>query len=386
MRNPVRPLPLAVLLAAAGQGGCTGISVQPFGILASGQAVQRVTLENDRGMRLSYIDYGATLVSAEVADRRGRRRNVILSLPDLESYVRTKRRFASVIGRYAGRIGGARFTLDGRTVQLPANARGVAIHGEPDGYEKRVWQRQDFADAASIGSIYRLVSGDGDQGFPGRLELTVTYRLMRGSDEFRIEYAASTDAPTVLNPTNHAYFNLAGAGSAGMSSHRFRIAADRYAVTDEKKVPTGELAGVAGTPLDFRRPAGIARWLEAGQGAPASAAAAALLGSPPGYDHALMFPKRPGEYALVAVVDELASGRRMEVRTTAPSVLFNSGNGFDGSEPGAEGRAYARYDGFALETQGLPDAPNKPQFPSTVLRPGEAFRSMTSFRFGLRGR
>lgn len=257
MHNPMRPLLLALLLAAAGQGGCTGISVQPFGILAGGQAVQRVTLENDRGMRLSYIDYGATLVSAEVAGKRSERRNVILSLPDLDGYVRTKRRFASVIGRYAGRIGGARYTLDGRTVQLPANAKGIAIHGEPNGYEKRLWQRQDFADAASIGSIYRLVSEDGDQGFPGRLEVSVTYRLMRRSDEFRIEYAATTDAPTVLNLTNHAFFNLAGAGSAGMATHRFRIPAGRYAVTDGKKVPTGELASVAGTPLDFRRPSSV---------------------------------------------------------------------------------------------------------------------------------
>jgi aldose 1-epimerase len=374
MHNPMRPLLLVVLLAAAGQGGCTGISVQPFGILAGGQAVQRVTLENDRGMRLSYIDYGATLVSAEVAGRRGERRNVILSLPDLDSYVRTKRRFASVIGRYAGRIGGARYTLDGRTVQLPANARGIAIHGEPHGYEKRLWQRQDFADAASIGSIYRLVSPDGDQGFPGRLELSVTYRLMRRSDEFRIEYAATTDAPTVLNLTNHAFFNLAGAGSAGMATHRFRIAAGQYAVTDAKKVPTGELASVAGTPLDFRRPAGVMQWLAGG-------ASSALLGTPPGFDHALLFAKKPGAYGLVAVVDELESGRRMEVRSTEPSVLFNSGNGFDGTEAGSEGRAYARYDGFALETQGLPDAPNQPHFPSTVLRPGAVFRSVTGFRF-----
>lgn len=374
MHNPMRPVLLTVLLAAAGQGGCTGISVQPFGILAGGQAVQRVTLENDGGMRLSYIDYGATLVSADVAGKGGERRNVILSLPDLDAYVRTKRRFASVIGRYAGRIGGARYTLDGRTVQLPANAKGIAIHGEPNGYEKRLWQRQDFADAASIGSIYRLVSEDGDQGFPGRLEISVTYRLMRRSDEFRIEYAATADAPTVLNLTNHAYFNLAGAGSAGMASHRFRIAADRYAVTDEKKVPTGELASVAGTPLDFRRQAGVMQWLAGG-------ASSALLGTPPGFDHALLFAKKQGAYGLVAVVDELESGRRMEIRSTEPSVLFNSGNGFDGTEAGSEGRSYARYDGFAFETQGLPDAPNQPHFPSTVLRPGAVFRSVTGFRF-----
>lgn len=362
----------AALLAAAGQGACTGIAAQPFGVTPAGQAVQRVTLENDRGMRLSYIDYGATLLSAEVADRSGRRRNVILSLPDLDSYLRTNRRFAAVIGRYAGRIGGARYTLDGRTVQLPANAKGVAVHGGPHGFDKRLWRRQDFADAASLGSIYRLVSEDGDQGFPGRLEVSVTYRLMRRSDEFRIEYAARTDAPTVLNLTNHAYFNLAGAGSAGMGTHRFRIPAERYAVTDAKKIPVGDLASVAGTPLDFRKPAGVMERLAAGD---------PLLGEPAGYDHALVFTKKAGAYALVGVVDETGSGRRMEIRSTEPSVLFNTGNGFDGSEMGSEGRAYARYDGFAFETQHLPDSPNQPHFPSTALRPGQEFRSVTSFRF-----
>ena len=362
----------AALLAAAGQGGCTGIAAQSFGVTPAGQAVQRVTLENDRGMRLSYIDYGATLLSAEVADRRGRRRNVILSLPDLDSYLRTSRRFAAVIGRYAGRIGGARYTLDGRTVQLPANSKGVAIHGDPHGFDKQVWRRHDFADAASLGSIYRLVSEDGDQGFPGRLEVSVTYRLLRRSDEFRIEYAATTNAPTVLNLTNHVFFNLAGAGSAGMAAHRFRILAERYAVTDEKKIPLGELASVAGTPLDFRRPAGVMERLDAG---------ASLLGVPAGFDHPLVFDKKNGAYALVGVVDETGSGRRMEIRSTEPSVLFNSGNGFDGSEMGSEGHAYGRHDGFAFETQHLPDSPNQPHFPSTALRPGQEFRSVTSFRF-----
>lgn len=360
----------AVLLAVAGQGGCTGITVQAFGAMPSGQPVGRVTLENDLGMRLSYIDYGATLLAAEVADRHGRRRNVILGLPDLDAYLRTKRRFAAVIGRYAGRIGGARFTLDGRTVQLPANAKGMAVHGDPHGFDKRLWRRQDFADAASIGSIYRLVSEDGDQGFPGRVEVSVTYRLMRRSDEFRIEYGATTDAPTVLNLTNHAFFNLAGAGSAGMATHRFRILASRYAVTDAQKIPLGGLAGVAGTALDFRTPAGIAQRLAAGD---------PLLGTPPGYDHALVFDH--GSDGLVAVIDEASSGRRMAIRSTEPSVVFFSGNGFDGSETGSEGRAYQRHDGFAFETQHLPDSPNQPQFPSTVLRPGQTYRSVTSFRF-----
>lgn len=363
----MRLLLAIALLGAAGQGGCTGISVQPFGFMPSGERVEKVTLTNDRGMQLSYIDYGATLTSALVADRRGERRNIILNLPDLPSYLRTTRRYAAIIGRYAGRIGNGSYPLDGRTVQLPVNARGTALHSDPNGFDKRLWQRRDFADAASIGSVYTLVSADGEQGHPGRLEVSVTYRLLRRSDEFRIEYAAVTDAPTVINLTSHAYFNLAGAGSTGLDTHRFRINAPQYAVLDAKKVPTGELAPVDGTPLDFRQPANAMVRLKP----------SALLGDPAAYDHALVFAK-PG---LVGVIDETRSGRRMEVRTTEPSLVFNTGGGLDGSEMGGEGYAYQRHDGFAFETQHLSDSPNRPNFPSTVLRPGQRFTSETAFRF-----
>ncbi len=371
--RPCLPVPLALLaLLAAGQGHCTGIAVQPYGTLAGGETVEKVTLTNDRGMQLSYIDYGATIVAATVADRHGRRSNVILDLPDLAAYQRSTRKHAAIIGRYAGRIGGARYTLDGKTVQLQPNARGITIHGGPPGYEQRLWRRRDFADSASIGSVYTLVSPDGDQAFPGRLTVNVTYRLLRARDELRIEYQAVTDAPTVVNLTNHAYFNLAGAGSAGIDTHRFQFAADRYAVTDAKRVPTGELASVAGTVLDFRQGASAAARLRAGD---------ALLGEPAGFDHSLVFAKPVGQLAMVAAVDDTASGRRMEISTTEPSVQFYSANAFDGGERGSTGRAYQRYDGFAFETQHLPDSPNQPAFPTTALYPGEVFRSVTSFRF-----
>ncbi|GGB93608.1 aldose epimerase family protein [Pseudoduganella buxea] len=367
---------LLALLAAAGQGRCTGIAVQPYGTLANGAAVEKVTLTNDRGMQLAYIDYGATIVAATVADRHGRRRNVILDLPDLAAYQRSTRKHAAIIGRYAGRIGGARYTLDGKTVRLQPNARGITVHGGPPGYEQRLWRRRDFADSASIGSVYTLVSPDGDQAFPGRLTVNVTYRLLRARDELRIEYEAVTDAPTVINLTNHAYFNLAGAGSAGIDTHRFQIAADRHAVTDAKRVPTGELASVAGTVLDFRQGASAAARLRAGD---------ALLGEPAGFDHSLVFAKPVGRLAMVAAVEDTASGRRMEISTTEPSVQFYTGNAFDGGERGSAegsmGRAYQRYDGFAFETQHLPDSPNQPAFPTTALYPGEVFRSVTTFRF-----
>lgn len=384
---------LVALLASAGPALAARIAAEPYGTGPGGAAVERVTLTNDRGMQLSFIDYGATLTSATVADRIGKRVNIILGAPDLATYMRSNRRYGAIMGRFAGRIGNARFTLDGKTYQLTPNKNGTAIHGDPNGIDRRVWSRTDFADRESIGSVYRLVSPDGDQGMPGRLELSVTYRLLRARDEFRIEYSARTDAPTVLNLTNHAYFNLAGAGSSGLASHRFQVAAERYAAADGKKVPTGELPSVAGTPLDFRTAASAAERLAAAAAAGASlvgaagaagaGAAAGLLGTPPGYDHALVFSKPAGALARVAVIDDLASGRRMEVSTTEPSAQLYTANAFDGAETGAEGRAYQRYDGFAFETQHLADAPNKPHFPSTVLRPGEEFRSVTVFRFGV---
>jgi aldose 1-epimerase len=368
---------------AAGSSAAAAIRAEPYGLTPSGTPVERVTLSNERGMQLSYIDYGATLVAATVADRRGQRTNVILGAPGLAAYMRSNRRYGAVMGRYAGRIGNAKFTLDGKEYQLTPNRNGTAIHGDPHGLDRRVWSRTDFADRESVGSTYRLVSPDGDQGMPGRLELSVTYRLLRHRDEFRIEYAAHSDAPTVLNLTNHAYFNLAGAGSSGLVSHRFQVDADRYAAADGKKVPTGELPSVSGTLLDFRTPASAAARLA--DAAADGGATAALLGTPAGYDHALVFSKPRGTLARVAAIEEAGSGRRMEVSTTEPSAQFYTANAFDGTEMGAEGRAYERYDGFAFETQHLADSPNKPHFPSTVLRPGEEFRSVTVFRFGVAG-
>ena len=370
---------MLVPLLAASAAAATGIRVQPYGVTSKGAPVEQVVLENDNGMRLAYIDYGATLVAAEVADRHGKRRNVILSRPDLAAFEKTQGRYGAIIGRYAGRIGGARYTLDGKTVELTSNGRGVAIHGDPDPYDKRVWRRQDYADRESIGSIYRLHSPDGDQNFPGAMDITVTYRLLRKRDEFQIEYRATTSAPTVLNLTNHVYFNLAGAaaGVEGMETHRFQIDADRYAETDARRVPTGVLLSVADTPLDFRRAASVSARLRAAQGTPLQAPNGGLSG----YDHSLLFSKPAGAYARVAAVTDSVSGRRMEVRTSEPSVQLYSVNGFDGREIGSEGVGYQRYGAFAFETQHLPDSPNHANFPSTALYPGQRFESLTSFRF-----
>jgi aldose 1-epimerase len=355
-------LAVAAIALTVCQVAWAGIVAQAWGHTRAGQAVERVTLTNARGMQVAFVDYGATIAAIKVPGRDGKSGNVMLGLSSLAAYENTQRRHAAVIGRYAGRIGQARYSLNGRQITLPPNAKGVALHGDPNGFDRRVWQRRDFADAASIGSVFSLTSPDGDQGHPGALRVQVTYRLLRRRNELRIEYAASSDAPTVINLTNHGYFNLAGAGSSGMASHAFQINANRFALTDELKVPTGELEKVGGTRFDLRRKGGIDG----------------------DYDHGLVFAKPDGKLALVATIDEAKSGRRMQVWTTEPAVQFNTGNGFDGSETGSEGVAYRKNDGFAFETQHLSDSPNRPEFPSTVLMPGKQFRSETRFRFSVR--
>ncbi len=375
-RAPAWWLSGALLLSSLGALAASHgpFSVREWGRTKASVPVEKVTLTNDLGMHVAYVDYGATLTEIAVKDRRGHLANVVLSLPTLGALEENHRRYGAEIGRYAGRIGGACFSLDGQIVQLQPNAKGIYLHADPDGYDRRVWEREDFTAADSVGSVYTMDSGAGDQGFPGHLRLKVTYRLMRREDVFKIEYTATTDAPTVLNPTNHVFFNLAGAGAQGLATHQFTIEADRYAVTDGLRIPTGELAPVSGTVLDFRQSGSAQARLLAGD---------PLLGQPAGFDHSLAFANWDGTLRRVLRVDEPSSGRRLEVETTEPSVQFNTGNGFDGLEMGSEGVAYQRYDGFAVETQHLPDSPNHPDFPSTRLMPGEVFHSVTVYRFSV---
>ena len=365
---------LALAMCPIAPAMASDIKTSPFGTWTDGRPVERISLENDRHMKLSVIDYGATITSIEVPDRHGRFQNVVLSLPSLADYRASNRRWAGVIGRYAGRIGSAQFPLNGQIIKLVPGASGYTIHSDPDGYDHRLWQHQTFSKAHSIGVTFTLDSPNGDQNFPGHVQLRVTYRLFKGRNEFRIEYSATSDQPTVTNLTNHAYLNLAGVGNPGLAGHRFQILADRFALTDSKKVPTGELASVTGTPLDFRKPVNITPYLT-----PESM----IFGSPTGFDHSLIFSEQNAALKRVAIITERQSGRRLDIATTEPSVQFNSGNGFDGSDTGTEGVAYARYAGFAFETQHLPDSPNHPNFPSTVLIPGQILNSVTSYKFSL---
>jgi aldose 1-epimerase len=350
------------------------LSKQPYGITPQGESIEQVTLINSLGMKVQYIDYACTITRIDVVDKRGKYQNIVLNLPDLESHLKTKRRFAAVIGRYAGRIRGGHYTLNGIFHPLPTNPNGAALHGDPNGFDRRTWERKDFIHKNSMGSTFTIHSPNGDQGHPGNVTIQVKYELMKAKNQFQISYYATTDQPTVLNLTNHAYFNLAGAGRTGLSNHLFQIDANQYLETDGKRLPTGKILSVEQGPLDLRKPVDISPFLSS---------PSETLGAPPEYDHTMVLSKYDGTLKIAAKVHETTSGRTMLLKTTEPAIQFNTGNGFDKSEIGGEGIAYDKYDGFALETFHFPDSPNQPHFPSTVISPDKPFQSRTVFVFGV---
>jgi aldose 1-epimerase len=345
-----------------------------FGVTPLGESVEKITLINSLGMKVQFIDYACTILCMDVEDKKGDFKNVVLNLPDLNSYIHTQRRFAAVMGRYAGRIDGGVYTLNGVTHQLPVNSSGIALHGDPRGFDRRVWRRKDFQLKHSMGSVYSLTSPDGDQGHPGNVIVTVTYELMKRKNEFRMSYHASTDQPTFMTLTNHAYFNLAGAGTAGLASHLFQINADQYLQTDEKKIPSGRLLSVNDTPLDLRVPTEITSHLKT----PSS-----VLGDPPEFDHTMVLSKHNGRLRVAAKVMDQKSARTMQIKTTEPAIQFYTGNGFNKNEIGAEGVAYDKFDGFAMETFHFPDSPNQPHFPSALITPTKPLNSKTILIFDL---
>ena len=343
----------------------------PFGRLSDGRAVTCHTLTNRAGASVSFLDYGGTITAIRVPDRAGRFANVVLAFSTLAEYEASTAHFGALIGRYANRIGGARFAIDGQEYRLPANRGANVLHGGDDGFDRRFWQVTPDADGA--GAVLSLQSPDGDGGFPGTLDVSVTYRL-REDGVFVLDYTARTDKPTVISLTNHAYFNLAGEGAGSVEDHLLQLAATRYTPTDAALIPTGELADVAGTPLDFRRPVPI--------GARLRAAHPALLMAG-GYDHNFVVEGAANATPrMAASVHEPRGGRTLIVETTSPGVQFYSANGLNGAMAGPAGRAYRSGDAFCLETQNFPDAPNKPGFPSAVLRPGTDWRATTIWRFG----
>ncbi|MGZ5785309.1 MAG: aldose epimerase family protein [Ramlibacter sp.] len=349
------------------------ITKRRYGVLTDGRTVDEYTLDNGRGMSLCAINFGGIVTALNVPDRDGIAANIVLGLPNLHDYETRNPNMGTIVGRYANRIAGGRFELDGETFELPRNNGTNTLHGGPVGFGKRWWDIAPLpiADDGSVAIELSLDSAAGDQGFPGRLQATVRYTLTP-QDEWRIDYAASTDRATVVNLSQHAYFNLAGQGS--IQGHRLQIAAARYCPVDPSLIPLG-IEDVEGTPFDFRAMTPIGARIR-------DAHAQILLAR--GYDHNWVLDSAPGAaLRLVARLEEQNSGRAMQVHTDQPGLQFYSGNFLDGTLAGANGQAIRQGDGLCLETQHFPDSPNRSDFPSTVLRPGERYASTTVYRFGL---
>jgi len=321
------------------------------------------------------IDFGGIIVSLRTPDRSGNLGDIVLGMDDLEAYVKSSPFFGAIIGRYANRIAKGQFTLDGMTYKLAVNNGPNALHGGLKGFDRVVWQAEPSADTGGARLVMRYTSADGEEGYPGTLHATVTYTLT-DRNELAIEYQATTDKPTPINLTNHSYFNLAGEGSGTVLGQVVTIDADRYVPVDSTFIPTGDLASVNGTPFDFRKPTAIGARID--QPNP-------QLKNGHGYDHTFVLNRPQGGPALVhaAHVVDPTSGRTLDVATTEPGVQFYTGNFLDGKVVGKNGHAYPFRGGFCLETHHFPDSPNKPQFPSTILRPGETFHSRTVYTFGV---
>ncbi|MFC5216813.1 aldose epimerase family protein [Streptomyces coerulescens] len=342
-----------------------------FGKLADGTKVYSWSLANG-GTRMKVLSYGGVVQSLEIPDRRGHYANVSLGFDNIEDYVASSPYFGALIGRYGNRIGKGQFTLDGKAYQVNVNDGANSLHGGAKGFDKRVWDVEPFTKGSDVGLHLYYTSVDGEMGYPGTLKVKVTYTLTKYGD-WRIDYAATTDKATVVNLTSHVYWNLAGEGSGTIENHELKIDASRYTPVDSGLIPTGELAPVAGTPFDFRRSKRIGEDLR-------EAHQQLLYGK--GIDHNWVLDKgispRP---EWIATLKDPSSGRTLRMASTEPGLQFYSGNFLDGTLVGTGGKVYRQGDALCLETQHFPDSPNKPSFPSTVLRPGQTYRSTTVHSF-----
>ncbi len=323
---------------------------------------------------MKVLTFGGVIQKLRVPDRDGNFRNIVLGFDNIDSYAAdTDPYFGSLIGRYGNRIANGQFTLDGETYQLPTNNGPNSLHGGNRGFDDRLWRAEPIRRDGRVGLALRLTSRDGDQGYPGTLKVKVTY-VLRNDNSVRIRYRATTDAPTVVNLTQHSYFNLQGEGTSSIYDHRLRINGSRFTPVDETLLPTGELRKVAGTPFDFREAKPIGRDIR-------DATAQIRYGQ--GYDHNWVLDDGP-KLHLAARVTDPDSGRSLKILTEEAGVQFYSGNFLDGTLVGPSGKAYRQGDGLAPETQHFPDSPNQPQFPSTVLRPGEVYDTKTVWQFSAR--
>jgi aldose 1-epimerase len=356
---------VATIMLTATMAAKTRVSKQAFGQAPDGTAVDLYSLADGK-VEVGIMTYGGIIVSLRTPDRNGKLDDVVLGCNSVEEYVAQTAHFGGIIGRYANRIAHGSFQLDGQTYHIPKNDGDNALHGGVGGFDKVVWAAKQMGDGIEL----TYVSKDGYQGFPGTLTTTVRYSLSGGA--LRIEYSATTDQDTVLNLTNHSYFNLAGQGKGDVLGHVLKIDASRITPVDAALIPTGELQAVEGTPFDFRTPHAIGARIEADE-------AQLRLGQ--GYDHNFVLDHPPGELSEAAEVYEPTTGRILRVSTTEPGVQLYTANHLDGSITGKQGRVYHRRFAFCLETQHFPDSPNHSSFPSTELKAGQRFHSVTVLEF-----
>jgi len=358
-----------VSAAALAAGANAAITKASFGKTAGGEAVELYTLSSKDGFEAKISTYGATLVSLMAPDKKGHYANVVLGFASVEPYVAGVPFYGATIGRYGNRIAGGKFSLDGKAYQLPLNDGPNSLHGGSKGFDKRLWTAESLKTAEGPALRLTYVSVDGEEGYPGKLTVHVTYTL-KASHALAIRYDATTTKPTVVNLTNHTYFNLAADPEKIVLGHLLTLKADRFTPVDKTLIPTGELRPVKGTPFDFTHPTAIGARLETDE---------AQLKFGHGYDHNWVL-NSSGTLATAAIVEEPQSGRILEIQTTEPGIQFYSGNFMDG-KPAGKGTVYKHRTGLCLETQHFPDSPNHPAFPSTVLKPGETYHSETVLLF-----
>ena len=342
--------------------------MESFGKLPSGEEVRLFTLTNKNGMEARIMNYGGAIVSLKTPDRNGQLADVVLGFDSLDGYLKGSPYFGALVGRYGNRIAGGKFVLNGETYTLPVNNGPNSLHGGLKGFDKVLWSAEQ-GEGQSL--VLKYVSADGEEGYPGELSATVTYTLT-DDNELKIDYEAATTKPTVVNLTNHSYFNLKDGGASTILDHELTLMADRTTPVDEGLIPTGELRPVEGTPFDFRTSTPIGARIDAGD---------EQIKFGGGYDHNFVLNRSGEGLAPAARVYEPTTGRVMEVSTTEPAVQFYTGNFLDGTLTGKGGVTYARRSALCLETQHYPDSPNKPDFPSTTLNPGETYRSTTVYKF-----
>ncbi len=365
--------PILCLGAAMTAQAGTRIEAKPFGKTASGESVELFTFSRAGAPSVSITNLGGYIVSMLAPDREGRTADVTLGFAGLPGYLGDNSSFGCLVGRYANRIAKAAFTLDGKRYTLAANNGPNSLHGGPTGFCKRLWTAK--VKSGKDGDVLELtyVSKDGEEGYPGTLTSSVVYSL-REDGGLVIDYSATTDAPTVLNLTNHAYFNLAGEGEGTILDHELQLEADSFTPVDATLIPTGELRPVAATPFDFRKPVAIGARIDA---------ADEQIKFGGGYDHNFVLRGPAGTLRLAARVVEKKSGRQLEVFTTEPGIQLYTGNFLDGKTVGKSGKPYLKRGAFCLETQHYPDSPNQPSFPSAVLRPGQTYRQTTVYRLSV---